>query len=482
MIEKEHIFDYNKYDTESENNSNNEQCPNTQLQTMENGNSYHQEVPKAAKTFKTQLVGIKNEDTKKGKTKGTSKKNTSLYEKETRYQTKETTLLGKKRPEPNTPNYEINFKEVCENALINIIQFLNEISLYVYNSGFTISKDLIKREYFSEKNLDKNIKEILLMMEDIGFPKTKSIKNKIKSFLELDLEHKSEILPFCKNIFETKLKELLLIHINDLNFKLYNFRLKTLKDNPIYSEEEKMEIRNQIINYLNPLKEQTNSINDNNEIINQPISDLNILSHVGSKEEKLSSENIISDMENKKNQAKDDKQLFKISKEPNENNKTNNDEKGEEIANLKRRSVKKCFKSICKMIEKIKNVKLEKVSTYDDISFNSAEQYLAFFDKKIGDIIKINNNKFINSILISKDTTEETKFLKWLLETKFSYVFFNFINGCPIIFTRSKEEKIELKLLKDVKNKSFRKKIEKIKDSMNAILNANGRLREKKNK
>lgn len=134
------------------------------------------------------------------------------------------------------------------------------------------------------------------------------------------------------------------------------------------------------------------------------------------------------------------------------------------------------------MIEKIKNVKLEKVSTYDDISFNSAEQYLAFFDKKIGDIIKINNNKFINSILISKDTTEETKFLKWLLETKFSYVFFNFINGCPIIFTRSKEEKIELKLLKDVKNELFRKDIEKIKDKMNAILNANGRLREKKNK
>jgi len=487
MIEQEHIFDYNKYDSESENNRNNEQCPNTQTLTMINGNSFHNEVSKAAKSYETQILGIINEDTKKDKTKGSNKKNTSLYKKETRYQTKETTLLGNKRPEPDSPNYEKNLKEVSENSWINIIEFLNEISLYVYNSGFTISKDLIKREDFAEKNMDKNIKEILLMMEDRGLQKNQSIKNKIKSFLELELEHKSEILPFCENIFKIKLKELLLIHINDLNFKLYNFRLKTLKDDPIYSNEEKMEIRNQILNYLNSQKEQTDSINDNNEIINQPISDLNKLSITGSKDEKLSSENIISDIEIKKNQTKDHKQLFKISKEPNEtnqklNNKTNNNEKGEEIANLKRRSVKKCFKSICKMIEKIKNVKLGKVSTYNYISLNSTEQYLEFFENKIGDIIKIKNYAFINSILNSKDTTKEIIFLKCLFGTKFSYVFSKFINDIPISFTNSNGNIIELKLFKDVKNSLFRKKSQIIKDKMNAILNANGRLREKKNK
>lgn len=149
------------------------------------------------------------------------------------------------------------------------------------------------------------------MMEDIGLQENQNIKNKIKSLLELELEHKNENLSFCKDIFKKQLKELLVIHINDLNFKLYNFRLKTLKDNPIYSNEEKMEIRNQILNYLKSQKQQTLSINDNKEIINQPISDLNKLSNAGNKEEKLSSENIISNMENEKNQTRDDKQIIK---------------------------------------------------------------------------------------------------------------------------------------------------------------------------
>lgn len=134
------------------------------------------------------------------------------------------------------------------------------------------------------------------------------------------------------------------------------------------------------------------------------------------------------------------------------------------------------------MIEKIKNVKLGKVSTYNYISLNSTEQYLEFFENKIGDIIKIKNYAFINSILNSKDTTKEIIFLKCLFGTKFSYVFSKFINDIPISFTNSNGNIIELKLFKDVKNSLFRKKSQIIKDKMNAILNANGRLREKKNK
>jgi hypothetical protein len=276
-----------------------------------------------------------------------------------------------------------------------------------------------------------------------------------------------------------------------LNFKLYNFRLKTLKDNPIYSNEEKMEIRNQILNYLKSQKEQTLSINDNKEIINQPISDLNKLSNAGNKEEKLSSENIISNMKNEKNQTRDDKQIIKKSeesqesKEPNKdsqklNNKTNSYEKGGNIGNLKRKSVKKCFKSLCKMIEKIANVKLMKVSTYNDISKNSAEQYLIFFNEKIGDIIARENDKFINSILISKDTSKEIIFLKYLFGMKFFYVMHKYINDLPFSFTNSSDVKIELKLFKEVKNKLFRKYSKEIKEKINEILEANGRLRKKK--
>jgi hypothetical protein len=487
MNEQEHIFEYNKY-VESENNRKNEQCPNIQSLITEDENSCPNEVPKVPKSYEPQIVGIINEDTKKGKTNGTRIKNTSLVG-------KETTLLGKKRSEPDTSNYEINMKEVSENALINIIQFLNEIS-YVYegNLFFKISKDLIKdlikREDFVEKNLDKNIKEILLMMEDIGLQENQNIKNKIKSLLELELEHKNENLSFCKDIFKKQLKELLVIHINDLNFKLYNFRLKTLKDNPIYSNEEKMEIRNQILNYLKSQKEQTLSINDNKEIINQPISDLNKLSNAGNKEEKLSSENIISNMKNEKNQTRDDKQIIKKSeesqesKEPNKdsqklNNKTNSYEKGGNIGNLKRKSVKKCFKSLCKMIEKIANVKLMKVSTYNDISKNSAEQYLIFFNEKIGDIIARENDKFINSILISKDTSKEIIFLKDLFRMKFFDIMYKYINDLPFSFTNSRDVKIELKLFKEVKNKLFRKYSKNITEKINEILKANGRLRNK---
>jgi hypothetical protein len=183
MNEQEHIFEYNKY-VESENNRKNEQCPNIQSLITEDENSCPNEVPKVPKSYEPQIVGIIIEDTKKGKTNGNRIKNTSLVG-------KETTVLGKKRSEPDTSNYEINMKEVSENALINIIQFLNEIS-YVYegNLFFKISKDLIKdlikRENFVEKNLDKNIKEILLMMEDIGLQENQNIKNKIKSLLELD--------------------------------------------------------------------------------------------------------------------------------------------------------------------------------------------------------------------------------------------------------------------------------------------------------
>ena len=133
------------------------------------------------------------------------------------------------------------------------------------------------------------------------------------------------------------------------------------------------------------------------------------------------------------------------------------------------------------MIETIANVKL-KYFCYKYISGNSAEKYLEYFNKNIGEIVGIYNGKFLNSKLNSNETSEEIICLKILFRIKFFNVIDNFINDLPFSFTNSDGDKIELKLFKNVENELIRNYSKEIKDKINEILKANGRLREKKNK
>ena len=188
----------------------------------------------------------------------------------------------------------------------------------------------------------------------------------------------------------------------------------------------------------------------------------------------------------KNNQPRVDEQLNKESKKPNENyqklnNEINNKKKSKIIENLTRISVEECYISLCKMIETIANVKL-KYCCYNCFSGNSAEKYLKYFNKNIGEIVGIYNGKFLNSKLNSIETSEELICLIILFRIKFFNVIGNYINDLPFTFTISDGDKIELKPFKNVENKLIPKYREDIKYKINEILKAKGRLRAKKNK
>ena len=274
---------YNYFDKHVNDESSQEDLYN-QPQTSENmsldENSDHDETPNAAKSYETQKLTIKNELTQKERTNYTSIGNGFSFENISRHQPKEIKLLGKKTSQPRIPGHELDMEQVSETvieALTNEIQFIKAISsnIYRFNLDIKINKDLIKQKGFIEKNLDKTIKEILLMMQDVDPQEKERIKNKIKYLLELEYEKKDNFLPYCKKIFKMNLKGLLSNYINDRIdkiFGLYNIKFKTLEDNPKYSDEEKIEIRKQINTYLESQKEQTSCINDiligQNQLIN----------------------------------------------------------------------------------------------------------------------------------------------------------------------------------------------------------------------
>jgi hypothetical protein len=160
-------------------------------------------------------------------------------------------------------------------------------------------------------------------------------------------------------------------------------------------------------------------------------------------------------------------------------NEINNKNKSNNIENLSRISVKECYISLCKMIETIANVKL-KYFCYKYISGNSAEKYLEYFNKNIGEIVGIYNDEFIKSKLNSNEASEEIICLKILFRIKFFNVIGNYINDLPFTFTISDGDKIELKPFKNVENKLIPKYREDIKYKINEILKAKRRLRAKK--
>ena len=302
MNNKQHESGLVRFFNRQEDNGNIQGDPNNLSQTSENmigdENSDHDETPNAVKSYETQKITIKNELTQKERTNYTSVGNDFSFENNLRHQTREIKFLGKKTSEPGIPDCEFDMEQVSEiviDALTNNIQFLKNIysNFYERNLDFKINKDLIRQKDFIEKNLDKNIKAILLMMmEDISPQEKEVFKNEIKFLLELELDLKDTFLPFFRTIFNMNLKNLLLFYVNDRIYELYSIRLKTLKYNPKYSDEEKIGIRKQILSYLKSQKELTYSINDHEMPFNLPLLNVSQLPINDINEENFSSENI----------------------------------------------------------------------------------------------------------------------------------------------------------------------------------------------
>ena len=535
MNSKEHESVLVKYFNREEDNGNIQGDPNNLSQTSENmigdENSDHDETPNAVKSYETQKITIKNELTQKERTNYTSVGNDFTFENNPRHQTREIIFLGKKTSEPGIPDCEFDIEQVSEiviDALTNNIQFLKNIysNFYERNLDFKINKDLIRQKDFIEKNLDKNIKAILLlMMEDISPQEKEVFKNEIKLLLELELNLKDTFLPFFRTIFNMNLKNLLLFYVNDRIYELYNIRLKTLKYDPKYSDVEKIGIRKQILSYLKSQKELTYTINDHEMPFNLPLLNVSQLPINDINEENLSPENIDSvnqiennqignfienneagnDIENNEtenriennqtenhfenNQTGNHNNIIAEGQEPNKpgqklDDKTNNKPKGEKYDNLKRIAVDRSYKYLIEMIEKITKVELKKVSIYKDINENSSEQFKKIFKKKIGEIIGRKNGEFIEFILNSHDTSNEIIFLKNLFKTEFYHIVEIFINDIFFSFTSSNGDKIEYKTFNYLTqlDPKINKKSLDIKIKIKEILHAEGRLRAKTNK
>ena len=535
MNNKQHESGLVRFFNRQEDNGNIQGDPNNLSQTSENmigdENSDHDETPNAVKSYETQKITIKNEVTQKERTNYTSVGNDFTFENNPRHQTREIIFLGKKTSEPGNPDYEFDIEQVSEiviDALTNNIQFLKNISSNFYgcNFDYKINKDLIRQKDFIEKNLDKNIKAILLMMmEDISPQEKEVFKNEIKLLLKLELDLKDTFLPFFRTIFNMNLKNLLLFYVNDRIYELYNIRLKTLKYDPKYSDEEKIGIRKQILSYLKSQKELTYTINDHEMPFNLPLLNVSQLPINDINEENFSPENIDSvnqiennqignfienneagnDIENNEtenriennqtenhfenNQTGNHNNIIAEGQEPNKpgqklDDKTNNKPKGEKYDNLKRIAVDRSYKYLIDMIEKITKVELKKVSIYKDINENSSEQFKKIFKKKIGEIIGRKNGEFIESILNSHDTSNEIIFLKNLFKTEFYYIVEIFINDTFFSFTSSNGDKIEYKTFNYLTqlDPKINKKSLDIKKKIKEILHAEGRLRAKTNK
>lgn len=134
------------------------------------------------------------------------------------------------------------------------------------------------------------------------------------------------------------------------------------------------------------------------------------------------------------------------------------------------------------MIENIVHMGLDtkKLHSYDYINGNSSEKFKKFFDRKVGDILKEFYQNNIESILNSNCTSEEIEFFQRLLTTQLFHIIEKYINNIPYSFINSKGDKVELKTFKDVEDQRIRDKSSKIRNKINKILKADGRLRRPK--
>ena len=377
---------------------------------------------------------------------------------------KEKSLIGKKRS--STDDITLTKEEISEyfdeikkkNILndfiseipINYIEFHNKIykSDFNYQLNFTIKKNMINNYIDNKDILDKNLEEIILLSQENELEK-ENIKNKIETILIK--EKKNNNLKFC-NMLNMKLKDLLLIYVNNRVNIFKDIKLKTLKDNTNYSEKEKDQIKKVFLNYINYPKETLSNNSDNKSDIPQHPVNLISLSNNEDTEnedtknassiEKIKSQNIA---KREVNQEKDEEQKFSEMK-----NKDKTDEnRGFKLEILVWMTIEKIFYFVFNKIEELLasiNRKIKKVYICNNIQNNSTEEFKAFFNKKISDILKEEkeNDELIEKILDDKYNSDELKIVKELLNMRFLDIFNKYIKEVTFNFKNGTEIKIDI--------------------------------------
>ncbi len=530
------IGGYEDYINKPEEDKNIQKIPSSQNQTSqssnEDGSSDHIEELPTVKPFETQKLEVKDALTVKlENSKYTSKPLSDIYQifiefcnqtlhelTDSQRPKKGTKFIEKKRSstdddilkEEDIPQSPDEQNKGLDEILIGIItqivnnwkEFFNEVSLaaYYYELNLTYEKNLnmIIKNIFNKDIFKKNLEELILLEKEKDLEKEESIKNKIGEILKKEKE--SNNLKFF-NMLKMKLKDLILIYVNDGVSKFKNCQLKTLKDNTDYSEKQKEQIKKMILNYIKSLKEPTS----NNSRIKldipplpsniTPLSNDEVLENnnieVSALIEKNESknENIII---NKENQEKDDGQKYSKKKTKDKTNKTN-DENGNRLENLFRSTINRNYLFVVKEIEMRlakMNKKIKKVSIYDDITGNSTERFKEIFKEKISNILKrkVENEQVINDILNDNRNLDELITLKELLNLEILVIINKFIKDEFLMLSNGTKIKINIfGLEKSDKQKEISKRITdkmtEIKDKIKEIIGCKkDRMREKSEK
>ena len=295
-----------------------------------------------------------------------------------------------------------------------------------------------------------------------------------------------------------KLKDLILIYVNDRVSKFKNCQLKTLKDNTNYCEKQKEQIKKMILNSLKestsknshikldipPLPQNLTPLSNDEVLENKNIEVSALIEKNESKNENI----IIS----KENQEKDDGQKYSKKKTKDKTNKTN-DENGNRLENLFRSTINRNYLFVVKEIEKRlakMNKKIKKVSIYDDITGNSTERFKEIFKEKISNILKrkVENEQVINDILNDNRNLDELITLKELLNLEILVIINKFIKDEFLMLSNGTKIKINIfGLEKSDKQKEISKRITdkmtEIKDKIKEIIGCKkDRMREKSEK
>ena len=533
------IGGYEDYINKPEEDKNIQKIPSSQNQTSqssnEDGSSDHREEPPSIISFETQKIEVKDVFSDELEKKDYTSKSLSeiyqilngicnqiLHELINDQRTKnETKFIEQKRSstdddilkEEDIPQSPDELTKGLDEILIGIItqiihnwkEFFNEVSLaaYYYELNLTFEKNLNKiiKNIFNKDIFKKNLEELILLEKEKDLEKEESIKNKIREILKKEKE--SNNLKFF-NMLKMKLKDLILIYVNDRVSKFKNCQLKTLKDNTNYSEKQKEQIKKMILNYINSLKESTS----NNSRIKldippfpsniTPLSNDEVLENnnieVSALIEKNENKNE-NTIKSKKNQEKDDGQKYSKKKTKDKTNKTNktNDENGNRLENLFRSTINRNYLFVVKEIEKRlakMNKKIKKVSIYDDITGNSTERFKEIFKEKISNILKrkVENEQVIDDILNDNRNLDELITLKELLNLEFLDIINKFIKDEFLMLSNGTKIKINIfDIEKSDKQKEIseriKEKMTEIKDKIKEIIGCEKkRMREKSEK
>lgn len=527
------IIDYEDYLNKPAEDKNIQKNPSSQNQTSqssnEDGSSDHIEEPPSVKSFETQKIEVKD-----ALTVELEKNNYTYISLSENYQIligfcnqtlhelindqrtkKETKLIEQKRSstdddilkEEDIPQSPDELNKGLDVILIGIItqiihnwkEFFNEVSLagYNYELNLTFEKNLnmIVKNIFNKDIFKKNLEELILLEKEKDLEKEESIKNKLREILKKEKE--SNNLKFF-NMLKMKLKDLILIYVNDRVSKFKNCQLKTLKDNTNYCEKQKEQIKKMILNSLKestsknshikldipPLPQNLTPLSNDEVLENKNIEVSALIEKNESKNENI----IIS----KENQEKDDGQKYSKKKTKDKTNKTN-DENGNRLENLFRSTINRNYLFVVKEIEKRlakMNKKIKKVSIYDDITGNSTERFKEIFKEKISNILKrkVENEQVIDDILNDNRNLDELITLKELLNLEILDIINKFIKDEFLMLSNGTKIKINIfGLEKSDKQKEISKRITEkmteIKDKIKEIIGCKkDRMREKSEK